>query len=825
MSDKLIGVPLKEVAIMSRKIGPEGMVLLKNNDICLPLLKDDNVAVFGRCQIDFYRSGTGSGGSVNVPYTVNLVEGLLNANVNIDKKLLKIYQDWIKDNPYDVGTGFWAGEPWNQEEMEVNDILCEDVAKRNNKAIIVIGRTAGEDKDYSFAEGSYLLTDKEKLLIDTVTKYFSNVILLFNVSNIIDMNYIISNYNDKIKSILYVWQGGMEGGNSTADALTGKNGPSGKLTDTIAKNITDYPSNDNYGSLVENMYQEDIYVGYRYFSTFKPESVIYPFGYGLTYTKFDFKVLEANYNDENINIKILVKNIGNQYSSKEVMQLYLSAPIKKLGRPKLELIGFKKTMLLAPGEDEILDFNVSINNLAAYDDTGITGHKSAYVLENGTYNIFVGNSSSNLMKVEFENKIILENTILVKKLNSALCPNKKIRRLKATVIGNEIVPSYEEISSDCNYLEKRIFNNLPEELEFTGYKGFKLIDVKNKKCTLDAFVNQIPNEELAMLVRGEGMCSPKVTPGVASCFGGVAEILIDKYGIPLACTSDGPSGIRMDVGYIASQVPIGTLLASSWNEDMVEELFYYEGLELKQNEIDSLLGPGINIHRHPLCGRNFEYFSEDPLLAGKIGAAICRGLGSAGAFATIKHMACNNQETKRNDVNSLVSERALREIYLKPFEICVKEGNAKSIMTSYNPINGHWTASNYDLLTTILRNEWGYDGIVMTDWWAMVNNTIIGGTPNRYDLASMIKAQNDLYMVVDNFGAVRNSSNDNIISSLENGYLTRGELVRSAKNICNFLMNTFAMERGKGEMSSLKKYLLEKKVSIMNLEDILFMLR
>ena len=306
-------------------------------------------------------------------------------------------------------------------------------------------------------------------------------------------------------------------------------------------------------------------------------------------------------------------------------------------------------------------------------------------------------------------------------------------------------------------------------------------------------------------MRGEGMSSPKVTPGTASTFGGVSDRL-HEYGIPAACCADGPSGIRMESGLKATQLPIGTLLACSFNIPMMEELYVMEGKELVANEVDTLLGPGINIHRYPLNGRNFEYFSEDPYVTGCFAAAVTRGIKKGGSFATVKHFAANNQETARHTVDSVVSERALREIYLKGFEIAVKEGEASSIMTAYNPINGHWTSSNYDLNTTILRGEWGYEGIVMTDWWASVNDVVKGGKQDHHALSSMVRSQNDLYMVVNNNGAEINAMGDDILEALDNGKLTIGELQRSAKNICRFILNAPVMKRPLRPLEEVKAY-------------------
>jgi beta-glucosidase len=321
-----------------------------------------------------------------------------------------------------------------------------------------------------------------------------------------------------------------------------------------------------------------------------------------------------------------------------------------------------------------------------------------------------------------------------------------------------------------------------------------LLDVKQGQANIEAFVSQMTVQQLATIVRGEGMCSPKVTPGTAAAFGGVSPSLFD-LGIPIVAAADGPSGIRMDSGHKASQVPIGTLLGCTWNTELNEQLFHLVGKEMQANHIDTLLGPGINIHRHPLNGRSFEYFSEDPLLTGAMAASQVSGLRSAGVSGTIKHLVANDQETGRFDVDSVVSQRALREIHLRPFEIVVRQGQASSIMTAYNPINGHWAASNYDLNTTILRKEWGYKGIVMTDWWAKMNDPIKGGSESRSYTSFMLRSQNDLYMVVEHDGAESNASNDDTLQSLEDGRLTLGELQRSAINICRFIMESPAMDR------------------------------
>ncbi|MGB4659701.1 MAG: glycoside hydrolase family 3 C-terminal domain-containing protein [Mobilitalea sp.] len=819
MSESKMGVPMEELEELTRVVAAQGAVLLKNNNKMLPLRKDEKVAVFGRTQFDYYRSGTGSGGAVNVAYTTNLINSLRESNkVQVNEMLAQVYEEWRTSNPFDNGGGGWAAEPWFQKEMPVSDQLVHAAAEESQKAVMVIGRTAGEDKDNLDTEGSYRLTKQEYEVIQIICKYFTEVAIVLNVSNIMDMSWLEEEgFLGHIKSVLYVWQGGIEGGNAAADVLTGEVTPCGKLPDTIAYSIEDYSSSMNYGKRDRNYYQEDIYVGYRYFETFHPEKVQFEFGYGKSYTGFliipQKAAIENVKGNDIFRIQVSVKNIGNEYAGKEVVQIYCEAPQGVLGKAKRVLAAFAKTKLLAPQEEEELAIEFPIERIASYDDSGTTRHKSCFVLEAGQYNFYIGNSVRNTELVEFTkgSGLVLENLIIVKECEEALAPIESFTRLRPLRqrADGTFEKGYEEVPRQTISLSERISDNLPICLMQTGNKGIKLKEVDDSNVSLEEFVAQLTKEELATLVRGEGMCSIKVTPGTAAAFGGVGDNLMD-YGIPVACAADGPSGIRMDNGYKATQLPIGTLLAATWDIPLVEELYRWEGLEMLRNKIDTLLGPGINIHRNPLNGRNFEYFSEDPLLTGSFAAAITKGMDQSGVTATVKHFACNNQETDRTTADSVVSERANREIYLKGFEMAVKEGHARSIMTTYNPLNGHWTASNYDLNTTILRKEWGYEGIVMTDWWAKMNDVELGGEGSMQDLRSMVRAQNDLYMVVSNNGAEVNAAQDNILESLENGSLTIGELQRSAINICRFLLKSPAFFREKDNTITIMKIAAKK---------------
>lgn len=766
------------------KMVSEGIVMLKNDNNALPLDIDKEVAVFGRIQFHYYKSGTGSGGMVNVTKVVNILDGLIDNGVKVNEKLLDTYRKWDKENPFDLGEG-WGGEPWSQKEMPLDEGLVKETAKSCETAIVIIGRTAGEEQDNRLEAGSYLLSDDEIEMLTVVRKHFKKVVLLLNVGNIIDMTDINRIAPD---SVLYVWQGGMTGGKGTADVLTGKVSPSGKLPDTIAYKASDYPSDANFGR-EENrdIYAEDIYVGYRYFETFAKDKVLYPFGFGLSYTGFEIKTEKAEITEGAVKLSVSVKNIGS-YKGKEVIEVYCEAPQGRLGKAARVLCGFEKTRELVPQEEQMVEIAVDIAKLASYDDSGVTGNKSCYVLEAGEYKFYVG---SDVRSAEYACSFEQGEDLVTERLTQSLAPVESFERIKpvceggAFSIGREAVP-VSEVDESARRLEK-----LPKEIAYTGDKGIKLWDVKNGKNTMDEFIAQFSDYDLSCIIRGEGMGSPRVTAGTASAFGGVSENL-NGFGIPAGCCSDGPSGMRLDCGTKAFSLPNGTMIASSFNKELTSELFTFMGLEMAANKVDCLLGPGMNIHRHPLNGRNFEYFSEDPFLTGKMAAAELKGMAGAGVTGTIKHFCANNRETNRHFIDSVVSERALREIYLKGFEIAVKEGGASSVMTTYGRVNGLWTAGNFDLNTVILREEWGFKGFTMTDWWANIN--VRGKEPDKTDFAAMARAQNDVYMVCPD----GEKNDDNTLAALENGGIERCELQRNAANICGFLLHTNALKRAEG---------------------------
>ncbi len=783
----------------ARRAVAEGIVMLRNEGGVLPLREGEKIALFGRGQFHYYKSGTGSGGLVNTSYVTGIREALASSSFVLDDGLKAVYEKWLLDNPFDPGVG-WAGEPWFQKEMPLTEEVVRGARERSDTAVAIIARTAGEDQDNSAQEGSYLLTGAEEEMLRMVCSVFERTVVLLNVGNIIDMKWV-EVY--KPSAVLYVWQGGQEGGNGVLDVLSGRVSPSGKLVDTIARDITDYPSTKNHGDGSRNIYEEDIYVGYRYFETFAKDKVLYPFGFGLSYTSFALEDVKVWHDEEEVHVSLGVANTG-KMPGKEVVQVYCQPPQGALGKPARVLCGFAKTEGLKPGEVQHLTLSLPWDYIASYDDSGASGHKSCWVLEAGEYLFYVG---TDVRSAACVGKAVLEKTVVRETLEEACAPVVAFDRMKPQAVpgqaqGQSFSLSYEPVALRTVKPSARRLLGLEKGKVSTGDLGYKLSDVEKGSVSMEEFLGQLSDEDLCSIVRGEGMCSPKVTPGTAGAFGGVTKRL-EGFGIPIACCADGPSGIRMDCGKIAFAMPNGTCLASTFNEALSEELYEWEGLELRKNKVDTLLGPGINIHRNPLNGRNFEYFSEDPLLTGKMASAQLRGMGRYGVTGTIKHFACNSQEHRRNFVEAVVSERALREIYLKGFEIAVKEGKAYSIMTSYNPINGFWSASNYDMLTTILRKDWGYDGIVMTDWWAKGNDE---GEPGKVtNVAAMVRAQNDLFMVTLNAG--ENSQDDNSKESLEKGTVERGEYLRSAGNICRYLLRTPTYRHMLGEESQLDKEL------------------
>ena len=770
-------ITTKEFATACRKAIPEGIVLLEN-DGALPLVEKEKVAIFGRGQFEYLKSGSGSGGRVNCPYVTNIYDEIKN-RVTLDDNVVRFYRDFIEENPFDTGDGW---KPcFCQNDAVPSEDLVRNAAARSDKAIYVICRNVGEGFDYEKTPGNWYLSDEEDKTINLLSQHFKNVIVLLNSGNIMDMSWV-KRYN--IGTVAYIWQGGQEGGAGTVDALMGDVAPSGRLTDTIAITPEDYPCDDCFGDLAQNIHKEDIYVGYRYFETFAKDKVLYPFGFGLGYTKFSQTVTGVAKYGDIVTISVIVENIGD-YSGKDVVQVYFSAPQGKLGKPARELIAFKKTDVLSAGESQEINIAINISDMACYDDSGKTDYAFAWVLESGEYNIYVG---QNVRDAKQCFAFTLDETRLAKQCVQALAPVEEFDRM----INQNGQIGFEKATLKQYDLSERIKANLPQPLEITGDKGIMLQDVASGKNTLDEFVAQFDAKALSEIVRGEGFASPKATyQGTASCFAGITKSWSEK-GVPVVTTCDGPSGIRMESSALATCIPVGALLASAWAPELFEEIYDCLAQEMKHYDVDVLLGPGMNIHRSGLCGRNFEYFSEDPYITGVYADKISSYLTKNGVYATVKHFAVNSQELNRKDENEVLSERALREIYLKPFEIAVKGGSVNAIMTSYNRINGIHTSGNYDLTTTILRDDWGYTGFVMTDWGTTMDDPN-NGTDTNTNLATMVKAQNDIYKVKGDSALCEDDQQE----ALKSGYLTIGELQRCAKNLLSFTLKTHAFRTGK----------------------------
>ena len=726
-----------------RQASAEGCVLLKN-DGALPLEKDAKIAVFGRCQLDWFYVGYGSGGDVKAPYLVNLIDGLKNAGVSLDQELLDTYTAWTQSEDHQADHGWWGHWPMNHPEMPLTGELVRRAAKNAKTAVVVIGRAAGEDRENTLTEGSYYLTKEERDMLDAVTSAFEKTVVLLDIGNIIDMSWT-ENYGDKISSLLIVWQGGMESGNAVADVLTGKISPCGKLSDTIARRYEDYPSSANFGGKEFNEYAEGIFVGYRYFDR-HPEKVLYPFGFGLSYTDFAVHAEKIHREGTEMSVQVTVTNTGS-VAGKEIVQLWCFQPDGRIEKPLRVLAAFGKTKVLKPGESEKLTLSLDDKCIASFDEKT---HR--FVLEKGEYRFLANETEAGSF----------------------------------SALEEVTVEQCEPICLKPEKLRQRILENLPKEMPGTGNASVTFQDVAEGKADLNDFIASLSNEELETLTRGHGMMNSSFgVPGNAGSFGGIIKSLQDK-GVSPVITSDGPAGLRLKK--YTSLLPCGTALACTWDTALIEELGKKSAEEMEYFGVDVLLSPGMNIHRNPLCGRNFEYFSEDPLLSGKIAAAEIRGIQSLGKAACPTHFACNNQETKRNTNDSRVSERALREIYLRNFEIAVREGNPLTIMTSYNKINGVWSHYNYDLVTTVLRKEWGFTGCVITDWWMRRSKS--PEFPNLQDNAYRVRAQVDVLMPGDmKYLAKEYRIDGSLLKTLgKPDGITRAELQRTAANTLRLVL-------------------------------------
>ena len=753
--------------------GAEGIVLLRN-DGTLPLKADETVAYFGRCQFDWFYIGYGSGGDVIAPEKINLVKALAQIGVKVYEPLKKAYSDWLALPANEADHGYWGNWPYNFDEMPLAPELIEEASEAADTAVIVIGRAAGEDRENVLKEGSYYLTQAERDMLDAVTAAFGHTVVIMNCGNMIDMSWT-ERYGDKLSAIMYVWQLGERSGAAVAEVLYGVRSPSGKLPMTVARNYSDYPSSANFGNREFNNYSEDIYVGYRYFETFAPDKVLYPFGYGLSYTSFAIAPECFEYKDGKVLCRARVENTG-RVAGKEVVQIYCRPPQGKLGKPLMNLVAFAKTAELAPGETEVCEFTFDEYAFASFDDGGLAGYASAYVLEKGEYEFYIGSS---VRDVKIAGSFALGECKPLVKLEKVMCVDRADAfdvLYPAACHDGGLRPAYRKVCVNERDLKARICGNIFEAKERPAER-FDFSEVVAGRRTVEDFADTLSDRELESLTRGEGKMNSRYgVIGNAGAYGGVTEALRFR-GVPALITCDGPAGVRIRL--TASLLPCGTAIAATWNTALVRALYEADGREARAIGSDIMLGPGMNIHRNPLCGRNFEYFSEDPVLSGKTAAACVEGLQSGGASACPKHFACNNQEVNRNYNDSRVSERALREIYLKGFEICVRESAPDNIMTSYNKINGVWSHYNYDLAETVLRNEWGFDGVVITDWWMRRAESpeFEGVKDNAY----RVRAGVDVLMP----GNIRGVPFDHsAIRRLgKEGGITRYELLRTARRV------------------------------------------
>ncbi len=823
---------------LSRKAAGECMVLLEN-DGTLPLKKPGKIALFGSGARQTVRGGTGSG-DVNTRSDVNIEQGLENAGFEITtkawldvqdetyKKARQDYREWLPVYAKEHGMSEFLvmfSHPF--QVVAPAAIREKDIESAGtDTAVYVISRTSGEGADRYNKRGDYLLFQEELDQIKLLAEKFAKLVVVLNTGGVMDLSEIkgISGVN----AILLMGQLGNLGGDALADVLLGKADPSGKLTDTWAKSYSDYPCSDTFshndGDVTEEYYKEGIYVGYRWFDTFGIEP-LYPFGYGLSYTDFEIIPGSCTVDGRMITVSAVVTNTG-KYPGKEVVQLYYSAPEGKLNKPYQELAAFKKTKLLEPGEIQSIEITIDAGQMASYSES-----LSAWILEDGDYQLWLGKSSADRQLAAI---VTLDSEVFVSQTKNLFSPSvekfeiePEMKAAPAPVIRFiDDIPRVELHASGFITEEVRYYER--ELLKTKASRKITISDVSLRRYDLEDLVAQLTVREMAELCVGTrrddgGSLIGNASSLVPGAAGDTSGILAESRGFRNLILADGPAGLRLqpvfktdkngkllpgggglgelkeefdpslndsnsDTYYqYCTAVPIGWSLAQSWNSELLEELGDMIGGEMELFGVDLWLAPAMNIHRNPLCGRNFEYYSEDPVVSGKAAAALTKGVQKHhGKGTTIKHFAANSQEDNRYFTNSHISERALREIYLKGFEICVKESQPASIMTSYNLINGVHTANSKDLIQYAARDEWGFDGVVMTDWYTSVHMPYLTGESSKYPISSSagcIYAGNDLQMP----GCQKNV--DDIIEAVEqdrelDGFrITKADLQFCALNV------------------------------------------
>lgn len=720
----------------------ESMVLLKNDGL-LPLTKIGNIALYGAGAKVTLNGGTGSG-EVHSSYDVSIKEGLENVGFKVTTN------DWLNDYEFVYNEALDNSykkiarrilRPFTTNMINIiagaikfpagRKITDEDIAKSDTDiCVYVIARQSGEASDRLIEDNTLYKEEKEQL--EFILNNYKKVIVIINAGSTLEMNWLKDYPN--INAIIYYGQPGMEGGNALASTIIGENTPSGKVADTWYYSYSDIPFANEYSYLNDNKdianYKENVYVGYRYIDSFNKDCM-FPFGYGLSYTDFKITFLNVKSYKSIIELNIKVKNIGSVYKGKEVVQIYLDFPNLKIEREKQSLVTFAKTKILLPGEEQILNLQFNLEDFTYYDK-----EKARFLLEKGIYTIRCGNSSKALINVAYIN--ILEDVITEECCN--ICP----LNIKFDMLHRELThETFIDYSLPIIELTKDSFEKIVYDYSCKSCLSSKVKDI----------LSDLSFEDKLNIVVGTGLLGTDKVPGAYS----TSTKFINK-GIASLIMSDGPSGLRIHrrVGiskknkvvmleenynflkglpkFIKKLVfanpnkiqykyqnitafPAPATLAQSWNIEIANNVGVAIGEEMKEYGITHLLGPAINIHRNPLCGRNFEYFSEDPLLTAKMAIYLTKGVQSnEGCFVTLKHLAVNNQETRRTFMSSNIDERAFRELYLKAFKMIINEANIKSIMTSYNKVNGVYTCNSRDLCIKVLRKEFSFKGIVMTDW-------------------------------------------------------------------------------------------------------------
>ena len=804
---------------LARTAAAEGMVLLKNQGGILPLKQGTKVALYGVGASRTIKGGTGSG-DVNERETVSIYQGMKNAGYEITT------EEWLReyDRCYDQARRAWRDDILERASRVENQVVGffnvysstpfmvpagSAVTKTEaDVAFYILSRVAGEGADRSDKPGDYYLTDVEKQQLADICSMYAHVVVAVNTGGLADLSFM--DQYENIDALLQIVQPGMEAGNAFADIISGKVTPSGKLTDTWAYRYEDYPNSrtfsHNNGNVEKEFYTEGIYVGYRYFDTFGVP-VRYGFGYGLSYTEFETKVRFVAWKDERtVSVKADVTNKGAAYSGKEVVQIYVTCPAGKQEKEYRRLAAFGKTKELAPGETEELSLEFTIDKLASYCES-----PAGWILEKGDYVIWAGNSLEASVPcgvLRLDGEIVLTKTENICPLKDALEELKQTaddRDRNANCLSEAIKKA--EAEGTLAVLEWKAADT---ETEMIAYRS----NAELVPGEAGAFVDTLSREELAALASGDpnkGQGSNLGSAGISvpGSAGETNDCCLEKN-LPGIVLADGPAGLRLMKRYnvhegrivnkpfmysleggifcegeeadpgetyyqYCTAIPVGTLLAQSWDTSLIEDVGRMIGGEMEEFGVTLWLAPGMNIHRNPLCGRNFEYYSEDPLVSGRMAAAMTNGVQSVpGVGATIKHFACNNQEDNRKGSDSILSERVLREIYLKGFEIAVKESQPMSIMTSYNLINGVHAANCNDTCTKAARCEWGFEGVIMTDW------TTTEDGPDC-TAAGCMRAGNDLVMP----GAI--CDRENLNQELAEGTLPEADLRACIARLVNIV--------------------------------------